>query len=273
MSRVVIIVQARMGSQRFPGKVLAPLLGQPMLLWVLARLSRVQTPHTLVVATPAGTANHPIADLCIKHGYLYELVDVPEEDVLARFCWVAERYRAERIVRVCGDSPTIDPAVIDALLAAHAMEAFDLTATAEEWPDGCDVEVMARRALDIAERDASAPSEREHVSSYIWSRPEKFVTQTLPCPFDLHDVQWSVDEPTDLQRLESLLVHTCPRTGPVFGWQDLMVTMALHPYLSQAIRSRPPRNRAYTAQVARERGTTELAWDMLRYGGLGGRAE
>lgn len=272
MSRVVIIVQARMDSQRFPGKVLAPLLGQPMLLWLLERLSRVQTPHTLVVASPAGEANQPIADLCTRHGYLCELVDVPEEDVLGRFCWVAERYRAEMIVRVCGDSPTMDPDVIDALLAAHALEAFDLTATAAEWPDGCDVEVIARRALDIAERDASVPSEREHVASYIWSRPAKFVTQTLPCPFDLHDVQWSVDEPNDLRLLESLLEGTLPRTGPNFTWQDLMITMAMHVWLGQAIRARLPRNHAYMAQVAKEQGGTVADWDALRYEGFGGRA-
>jgi len=265
---LLIIVQARMGSTRFPGKVLAPLLGTPVLLWCLDRVSQVQTPHTLVVASPNTSGNEPIAALCTKHGYRCEVVDAPEDDVLSRFALVAEQYNAEEIVRITADCPLVDPQVIDALIAYHrwhGQSSYDHTGIAAEWADGLDAEMLSREALLVANHEATRLSDREHVCSYVWNHPDRFRCATLPCPFNLMDVQWSVDTSHDLSVLENLLKRTLARTGLAFTWRDLWATMAVHPAMRQEMTRRMGRNHAYTEQVAEEEGAPVQSWNRLRY--------
>lgn len=267
--KLVIITQARAGGTRFEGKMFKPLLGQPLILWHLARLSQVQTPHTLVVACPLTSENEPLAALCRRHGYTVELVPVPEDDVLARFAWVAEQYTATEIVRTCGDCPTIDAQALDAMIAYHRWHTSprpDHTGIDVTWPDGYDMEIFSRAALDCAHQEARLASEREHVTPYIYGHPERFHCQVFPCVFDCHDIQLSIDSPYDLSLLEQLLKHTFPRTGLHFTWQDLHATLLLKPALAQQIKARPARNRAYVEQVARERGEAVQTWESLRYG-------
>ncbi len=265
---LVIIVQARVGSHRFPAKVLQPLLGIPMLLWVLGRVSRVQLPHTLVVAAPATPENDALEALCQTHGYQCLRPDVPEDDVLARFAAVARHYDATEIVRVCGDSPCIDPQVLDALVAYHRWRHQprpDHTGIAAEWPDGMDCEALSTDALYRAEAEATLPSDREHVTPYIWRAGGPFRTVQFPSQFNLQNVRWCVDTPDDLRSLERLVKHTMRRTGLEFTWRDLWATMLLEPSLAAQMQARTPRNYAYAEQVANERGEAVRSWENLRY--------
>jgi spore coat polysaccharide biosynthesis protein SpsF (cytidylyltransferase family) len=147
----------------------------------------------------------------------------------------------------------------------HGDQKADHTGIAAQWPDGMDCEMFSREALEIAQAEATLPSDREHVTPYIWRHPERFVLKTLPCPFDLHDVQWSVDTSYDLLLLENLLKRTLPRTGLDFTWQDLWGTLQLSPHLKQEMQARTQRNHAYTEQVAKEHGTPVQSWESLRY--------
>ncbi len=269
---LVFIVQARAGGFRFPGKMLAPLLGQPLLLWHLSRLSRVEIPHTLVVACPDTPGNEAIADLCKKHGYLCELVPVPENDVLARYAWVAQKYDATEIVRTCADCPCLDPCIVFDLIVSHwhPKERSDHTGIAACWPDGQDCEIFSRQALDMANAEATSISDREHVTPWIWSQPDRFRLATLPCPFDLSAAQWStsVDTSEDLRLVEHFVMYTLPRIGMTFGWRDLWATLRLEPWLADRMAARQPRNQAYVEQVAKEQGIAVQNWERIRYGGV-----
>jgi spore coat polysaccharide biosynthesis protein SpsF len=266
---LLVVVQARMESQRFPGKVLAPLLGQPMLLWTLARLQQLRTPHTLVVACPDTEATHTqLVPALVPHGYVVEIVEGDPTDVLHRFAVVAARYGAQEIVRLTGDCPLIDPGIIDAMLAYHHWSALprpDHTGIAAEWPDGLDCEVMSREALDCADAEATLPHEREHVTPFLWATPGRFRCATLPCPFALPQYQWSVDTPEDLRLIAKLLTYTLIRVGHGFTWQDLWTTLVCCPTLREHLLARPARNGAYVTQVANATGGAVQSWETLRY--------
>lgn len=159
MSNILIIVQARMESSRFPGKILEPLCGQPMLLWLLQRLSTL--PYKLIVACPQTAENAAVATLCQEHGYTCLLVPTATEDVLGRFASVTRKYQnMRRIVRVGADTPLLDPQVITQLVT-HNLYA-EYVGLGAGWGDGvADSEVFARTTLLAAAHDATQPYERE----------------------------------------------------------------------------------------------------------------
>jgi spore coat polysaccharide biosynthesis protein SpsF len=295
---VLVIVQARMESTRFYGKVCAPLLGQPLLLWLLDRISSMRTPHRLVVASPGTPANHAIADLCAKHGYTCELVAGDPNDVLGRFHVVAHQYGAKTIIRLCGDTPLIDPTILDGLLAFHHAHSIPsiihrgmlsgeqlaarrvtmppaLTGIGIEWGDGFDCAVISRTALDTAFLEAELPSDREHVEPFIFRNAQRFRCCTYPCPFNMSWLRLSVDTADDLAMVEMLLEACLVRYGSTFGWRDLLMTIETKRRTVagmsdiKARMAARPHNQAYVAQVAREQvGVGAQNWADLRYGGV-----
>lgn len=170
---MLVVVQARVGSSRLPGKVLLPVAGAPLLARMLERVRAAHTPFQLVVATTTAAEDDPIVDLC-------ERVDVPcfrghEADLLDRHLQAARAFHADVVVKIPSDCPLIDPAAIDRVLSAFGHELDYLSNLhPASWPDGHDVEVIARDALERAHREATKPHEREHTTPYLWDRPGRF---------------------------------------------------------------------------------------------------
>lgn len=265
----VIIVQARMRATRLPGKVLMPLLGQPMLLWQLDRLSQVQIPgSSIVIAIPPGKDNEPILRLCEEHGYDCVVPQCPESDVLARYYIAAEMREAKHVIRVTGDCPLIDPMVIGALWAGYlANTPGGYLGLAPSWPDGQDCECVGMETLSIAAHEATTPSDREHVTPFIWRQPERFTCRALACQFDLHEQRYSVDTPEGLAFTEAILRTCLLLYGPMFGWREIAYIIQRFPKLQSMQEKIPLRNQAYVDQIYRERGgTTVHTWDEIRHG-------
>ena len=260
---LAIIIQARLESTRLPNKILTPLFGQPMILWVLDRLSRVHEPHTLLVAMPdTGSAAYEAQRLIKRHGYECLLVSsVNPDDVLGRFVIAAQETEATEIVRVCGDSPLVDPTVIDALVSYHRWQSnyADYTAVASEWPDGTDVEMFTRNALERAHAEATDAADREHITPWIWRKENGFNTAYMPCPFDLAWMQYSIDTEHDMRLVSALLSMLLERYGHTFTWRDIWSCVLASPWIEQQMRKRQ-RNSGYLAQV----GATQ-SWESLRY--------
>lgn len=263
MGNTLIIVQARMGGTRYPGKVLASLGGQPMLLWQLLRLTQVPEAN-LVVAMPRTEENLPLIDLCERHGYAWYAPDCPEEDVLGRYYLTAKDCHAEMVVRVTGDCPLLDPLVVrGALEYARSFQASELyhVGISEQWPDGQDVEVFSMAALAWAYEQAVDYADREHVTPYMWRHHDEVACAKIPCPFDLSWQQYSVDTPEDL-RVTSLILAACRvRYGLMFGWGEIDQIIREDEALVAAIAQRPPRNHKYVEQLGAE------SWRVVRYGG------
>jgi len=196
---IVAIIQARMSSTRLPGKVLADVNGTPMLAMVVARVRRARAVDRVVVATSTGCADDAIVRFCEEHGI--EVFRGSEDDVLDRYWRAAQASGADAVVRVTADCPLIDPAVIGLVVEDFERGGADYVSNTitRTFPDGLDVEVMRVEALERAWREAALPSEREHVTPYIWKHPELFPQRQVAQPDDLSELRWTVDEPRDLE--------------------------------------------------------------------------
>ena len=273
----LLIIQARIGGTRFPRKVLAHILGQPMLLWQLDRLRVLQGTARIVVAVPHGQEQHPIRDLCQRHGYacLAAPKDIAEDDVLGRYASVLsrDRDRLDTIVRITADCPLIDPVLVREMIAYHhygkastyqlqscIKSPFDHTGIAAEWPDGQDVEVCRRDVLLAVENDTILDSpDREHVTPGIWRHPDRFQCATYPCTMDLSRYQCSVDTPEDLLLVSGIMEWCLERYGFQFGWREIWWCFQCNPHFRAMMEQRAPRNHAYVAQVG------AATWEAARY--------
>ena len=234
--KTLAFVQARTGSTRLPGKVLAPLAGRPSLLRIVDRLARVETLHGVAVLTSVAAGDDAIAELCAREGVTCVRGD--EQDVLGRFHLGAGALEPDRVVRVTADCPLVDPEVIADLLALHASDPRTVYASVatgaigaetglRRFPDGLDAEVFTVAALEQAWREADDPYEREHVTPYLWRRPERFPAATLECERDLGSERWTVDHAADLELVRAVYAQL----AEPFGWREVLAVLERDPSL------------------------------------------
>jgi glutamate-1-semialdehyde 2,1-aminomutase len=199
---VVAIVQARLGSVRLPGKVLEDLAGMPALELLLGRLSGAATIDESVLAVPEGAASQPLLDLAARLGV--RCVQGSETDVLDRYLTAARASAATVVVRITGDCPLIDPAVVDRVAAPVIAGEADCAATGSSFPDGLDVQVTTIAALEQAALSATDPYDREHVFPAIL-RDERLKGQKFEHHRDLAGMRLTLDEAADLDVLRGVL--------------------------------------------------------------------
>jgi spore coat polysaccharide biosynthesis protein SpsF (cytidylyltransferase family) len=217
--RTLVVIQARMGSTRLPGKVLAELDGRPLLAFQLERL-RSLSGAELVVATTALDRDEPVAELAAAHGV--DCVRGDEDDVLGRFTSAVEAHPADEIVRLTADCPLTDPGLVEAALRLRRTTGADYAGNTliRTFPDGLDVEVLTAATLATIDREATEPADREHVTRFVLARPARFRLANLRAPVALADERWTVDTPADLDRVRTIVaaLHD-PLTTP---WDQVL---------------------------------------------------
>ncbi len=197
----VAIVQARMTSSRLPGKVLVDLDGAPMLAQELRRLRRATLIDEIVVATTANATDDPVETLAAAEGARVFRGD--EHDVLDRFVGAARMVKADLVVRVTGDCPLIDPAVVDRVVA-RAIDRdnpcdYASNTITRTYPRGLDTEALHRDVLERIARMATSTPAREHVTYFLHrEHPELFVSCQITRDSDASDLRWTVDTDEDL---------------------------------------------------------------------------
>jgi spore coat polysaccharide biosynthesis protein SpsF (cytidylyltransferase family)/RimJ/RimL family protein N-acetyltransferase len=213
---VTCVIQARVGSTRLPGKVLADLGGRPLLAFMLERLRDLPVEH-LLVATSDLPADDPIARLCATTGV--PVFRGSHDDVLGRFAASLDAFPADTLVRLTGDCPLVDPEIVTGALELSQRTGADYTSNTliRTFPDGLDVEVVTAAALREAATAAVDPIEREHVTPYLYRRPERFRLAALRCPDLLGDERWTVDTAADLELVRTIVAALAPETK--FGWR------------------------------------------------------
>ena len=201
--KIVAIVQARLGSTRLPNKVMLPINGVPMISLLIQRLSRSDEIDQILVATSSSRTDDRLVE-CVESMGL-ECVRDSERDVLQRYCVAAAQSNADVIVRITGDCPLMDPELVDDCIRKFCAEEVDYLSNIDPptFPDGMDVEVISRFALDQAGMQAVNPYDREHVTPFIRSSG-KFKVLNLNCPRDLSKMRWTVDEPEDYSVIKNI---------------------------------------------------------------------
>jgi len=203
---VVAIIQARMGSSRLPGKVLIPVAGKPLLWHILHRLNQCRTVDAVAVATSTDPGDDAIEKFCADAGV--NCVRGPLQNVLERYRLAAARTGAQTLLRVTGDSPLIDPGLIDYLVSGMIEAGGDfvqLEPGALCAHEG--VDVFSRAALDwLTTHAADDEIAREHVTSYFKKHPDEVRTVYLPAfgPLACESGRMSVDTPEDLAFLRAI---------------------------------------------------------------------
>lgn len=230
-ARIVVLVQARMGSTRLPGKVLAEICGRTMLERVVLRARRATRPAEVVVATTSRTEDDTVADEAARLGVQAFRGDA--EDVLGRFARAAEDVSADVIVRVTADCPFLDPDVLDdvvAVLVASDPRA-DLASNVVErtFARGLDVEVVRFSALQTADREAQRPHQRSHVTPYLYEHPNRFRIVSVRGEEDFSAERWTVDTPEDL-RFARELCSRLPDPDQA-SWRDALTVLGSEPQL------------------------------------------
>jgi glutamate-1-semialdehyde 2,1-aminomutase len=217
--KTIAVVQARMGSTRFPDKVMHRIAGVPMIEVLLRRLSRATTLDRIVVATSEDPRNAPLAAHVRRLGF--DVFQGSENDVLDRYYQAARPHQPDAVVRVTGDCPLIDPALVDEIVTAFASAGCDYVSNIQPptYPDGLDTEVFTFAALERAAREATAPYDREHVTPYL-REPGRFRTHNCAAGENHSEARWTVDEPVDAAVIDAVFAHFHPRTD--FGWQDVL---------------------------------------------------
>jgi spore coat polysaccharide biosynthesis protein SpsF len=234
---VLVLIQARLGSSRLPGKSILPLplavVGdeQTILGHVVRRARRATSVQHVMVATTTQPLDDPLAALATRLGAGVFRGD--EQDVLGRFTGAltqAGDFRA--VVRLTADNPAIDPAFIDTAVVHHLTMGADYTYTSG-LPLGTNIEVISTHALRHAGQAATQPDEREHVTPYLRRHPELFQLETLALavPPAVAALRLTVDYPSDYALLSLLFSNL----GPDFSLTNpagLPALLHQHPWLA-----------------------------------------
>lgn len=233
--RVVAIVQARMGSKRLPGKVLADLCGKPVLAWVVDRTRLAHRVADLVVATTTETGDDAVEEFCRRRGD--RCFRGHPTDVLDRVVRAARELQAEVMVRITGDCPWIDPGLIDEAVDAFvsADPPVALVVNRLPWdrtyPIGTDVEVCSLACLETAHAEAHLAQQREHVMPFLYEHPDRFPFLHLRSDGDYGELRWTVDEEADLRLLREVCRRFPGRED--FSWREVLAVFEHEPGLRE----------------------------------------
>ena len=230
---VAVIAQARMGSSRLPGKTLQPLGSTTVLDWVVTRSQLADHVDEVIVATSDDPADDPIDHRC----RVLNITCVRGDplDVLDRYRVALIETDADEIVRVTADCPLIDPSILDLAIETRRKCDLDYVSTSLDgrYPRGLDVEVLRRSVLETTAAEAGDPDEREHVTLFVYRRPERFTCAPVVCPsWAQHpELRITVDEGPDLEVVRRIVAGLGTDTT-AFGGEEVVSFLIDHPEIA-----------------------------------------
>jgi spore coat polysaccharide biosynthesis protein SpsF len=234
MKEVLIIVQARSGSTRLPGKIMLPMLGKSLLYRVIERIRLSKFPN-IVVATTTEEEDKAIIQECETH-------QIPvfcghPTDLLDRHYQIAKRLKAQYVVKIPSDCPLIDPLiinkVIDYFLESYPKYDYVSNLHPPTYPDGNDVEIMSFTTLEIAWQKAIKNFEREHTTPYIWDNPDSFRIGNVFWEDEKNysmSHRFTLDYPEDYQFIKAIYEKLYNK-NPSFGLKDIILLLEKEPYI------------------------------------------
>ena len=228
--RTVLIVQARMGSSRLPGKVLLEVLGKTLLEYQIERLRLSREIDQIIIATTILKMDDPIVSLCKELGVAY--FRGSSDDVLSRYYEAGKISGADIVVRCNSDCPLIDAKVVDRVIRVFKDEAplYDYVSNIlrPTYPTGMHTEAFSINALEAAFEHAHQAEEREHVTPYIYRNPQAFNLLNIAIDRDLSKIRLTIDYPEDFQVVTKIIEGLYP-ANPKFDMDDMLKFIDLNP--------------------------------------------
>ncbi len=220
--KTVAIIQARLGSQRLPGKVLRQICGKSMIERVYERVLRCGRIDEVVIAISDSAHDDLLADYCDSKQWAF--VRGSEHDVLSRFVLAAQFTQADRIVRVTSDCPLADPEIVGQVVDVldggmdYACNFFPQRL----YPRGLDAEAFTRETLSRLDAQAKSPRYREHVTLLAYEKPSEFKIGSVSNRMDHSHLRWTVDTELDLELVQTIYTHFSKLDQDLFGYSDVM---------------------------------------------------
>lgn len=228
-----VIIQARTGSTRLPGKVLMNLKDKTVLCHVIERVSQARQVDKIVIATTVNQADDAIEKEAQKCGV--SVYRGSEDDVLSRYYEAAVKYEMDIVVRITADCPLIDPHVIDRLIMIYEDNDYDYVSNGgsdlslRKYPRGLDVEVFSFDSLEKADSGAKEPYQREHVTPYIYENANSIFYDSDR--EDYSHYRWTLDTKEDYT-LISRIYEELYQGSHDFYFEDIIKLMEDEPELS-----------------------------------------
>ena len=233
---ILAVLQARTASTRMPGKVMAPICGEPMIWRQLERIRTARSISKVVVATTVDPSDDGLAAFLLGRGCSVHRGEF--KNVLGRFSACAEAWDASHVVRLSADCPLIDPQLIDAAVGLALKAGADYVGNLEQrtYPQGLEVEVATALALAAADREAWEQRDRSDPTLFIRERPDRFSHSCLTQARDLSAMHWNVERPEDFAFVRAAFEALRP-ADPGFGLNDVLELLARRPDLAQHARA------------------------------------
>lgn len=221
-----IIIQARMTSTRLPGKVMLECQGEPFLSHQLQRLSKMKNGCPLTIATTTNESDLPIVELCNKKQISFYRGS--EVDVLDRYFQAAKIFNAQNIIRITSDCPLIDPAAVDLTISQFENGKYDYISNSKAFPNGMNAEIFSSSMLSEAHKNGLKAFEREHVTPYFYTRPEKYRIGHVQIEHSIPKYRLTLDTPEDLILIKKIFDTLYPRNKD-FTLKDICNLMQENP--------------------------------------------
>lgn len=216
-----------MTSTRLPGKVLKKILGKTLLEYHLERIKLVSSVDEVVVATTVNSADDPIVELCERTDTAYYRGSEP--DVLSRYYEAAKHFNADIVMRVTSDCPLLDPVELEKIIKRYIdnRDSFDYVssfANERTYPRGMEAEVFPFSVLEEVSREALEPRDREHVTTFIYGRPERYRLGGVSYDTDESRYRFTVDTEADFELVAKIIESLYPSKN-IFHMRDILELM------------------------------------------------
>jgi spore coat polysaccharide biosynthesis protein SpsF len=240
MPRVIASIEARMGSSRLPGKVLADIAGEPALTRLLRRLRLAQRLDGIVLATTTGPADNVLEEWAEREGVA--IYRGSEDDVLGRVTAAQESMGSDVVVEITGDNVLGDPELIDLAVETFLANDCDVVTNSvhHSYPNGMEVQVFTLPALADVARRVHDPVVREHVSLHFYEHPDRYRIVHLLAPrrWARPDYRLVLDYPEDHVLLAEVYRRLQPLHGDAFGLDEILALLEEQPELAAVNRDR-----------------------------------
>jgi len=240
LSKRIAIIQARMGSNRLPEKVLLKINNKPMLSYVINQTKSSKLIDDVIIATTTNTIDDVIVDYCDINKI--QFFRGSEQNVLDRYYQCSKKYNLNPIIRITADCPLIDPNVIDSVISNFENNSFDYVSNNiiknnNTWhdsecnfPQGMTVEVSSFNALETAWKEAKKPSELEHVFPYVQFNPKIFKISNVIFNKNLSHIRCTVDRNEDLLFIKEI-INRIPKNHDIVTMEDIIKIINMKPEL------------------------------------------
>ena len=219
---ITAIIAARTGSSRLPNKVLLDISGKTALERMIERVKNAKTLDRIVIATSTNKRDDSIENICKQINV--ECIRGSENDLLSRYYLVVEKIQPDIIVKMGADSILVDPFVIDKVVKTFLTNKYDYVSNygiPKTYPEGCTADVYTSKTLREAFLEAKKPSEREHISPFMWNNPHRYALYRVDYEKDLSSYRLSLDYEEDYIVIKSIFEALYPK-NPYFTLEDMI---------------------------------------------------